>query len=103
MLAAFAPLFVLASALPLVAAPLRYPYAPRFGEVNGEPAVWAIDTAPEAALAAGIGIVGLLVGLHLANLIAGGARLMAVALLGDEAGGETAETDDGDGDRPGPD
>ncbi|QKG91629.1 sensor domain-containing protein [Halorubrum salinarum] len=92
---AFAPLAVLSRSLALVAAPARYPYAPQFGEVNGEPAVWAIDTAPEAALAAGVGVVGLLVGLHLTNLIAGGARLMAVALLG-----ESDESDDGDdGDR----
>jgi hypothetical protein len=100
--AAFVPLALLANALPLVAAPLRYPYETTLGEVNGEPAVWAIDTAPEAALAAGIGFVALLFGLHLTNLLAGGARLMAVALLGDEAGGGTAETDR-DGDRPGPD
>jgi hypothetical protein len=92
---ALAPLVVLARSLALVGAPVRYPYAPQFGEVNGEPAVWAIDTAPEAALATGVGVVGLLVGLHLTNLIAGGARLMAVALLG-----ESDESDGGDdGDR----
>ncbi|RLM52254.1 sensor domain-containing protein [Halorubrum sp. Atlit-28R] len=92
---ALAPLAVLARSLALVGAPVRYPYAPQFGEVNGEPAVWAIDTAPEAALATGVGVVGLLVGLHLTNLIAGGARLMAVALLG-----ESDESDGGDdGDR----
>ena len=95
--AAFVPLAVLASALPLVAAPVRYPYETTLGEVNGEPAVWAIDTAPEAALAVGAGVVGLLVGLHLTNLIAGGARLMAVALLGDEAGSEACEEPDGRG------
>ena len=93
-LLAFAPLFVLASALPLVAAPVRYPYEVEFGEVNGEPAVWAIDAAPEAGLAAGLGVVGLLVGLHLTNLIAGSARLMAVAMLGaaadDRSDAETA-------------
>ena len=97
--AAVAPLAVLANALSLVAAPVRYPYAPQFGEVNGEPAVWAIDTAPEAALAAGVGIVGLLVGLHLTNLFAGGARLMAVALLGDEASDGGEGRADGDADR----
>lgn len=95
-LLALAPLAVLASALSLVTAPVRYPYAEQFGEVNGEPVVWTIDTAPEAALGAGIGVVGLLVGLHLANLIAGGARLMAVALLGDGAGsGDEPAGDDG--------
>ena len=89
--AAVAPLAVLANALPLVAAPVRYPYAPQFGEVNGEPAVWAIDTAPEAALATGVGVAGVFVGLHLTNLIAGGARPMAVALLGDDAGSDGGE------------
>ncbi|GAA0719137.1 hypothetical protein J2744_001614 [Halorubrum trapanicum] len=103
-LLAFAPLAVLASALPLVAAPVRYPYSPEFGELNGEPLVWAVDTAPEAALATGLGVVGVLIGLHLTNLIAAGARLMAVSLLGDDAGADgDAGTDgdagaDGDGD-----
>ncbi|MGM0448299.1 MAG: sensor domain-containing protein [Methanobacteriota archaeon] len=98
---AFAPLFVFASALPLVAAPVRYPYAPEFGELNGEPLVWAVDTAPEAALATGLGVVGVFVALYLTNLIAGGARLMAVALLGDDAGAahdgsaDNGERDDG--------
>ena len=95
---AFAPLFVFASALPLVAAPVRYPYAPEFGELNGEPLVWAVDTAPEAALATGLGVVGVFVALHLTNLIAGGARLMAVALLGDDAGAARGgSADNGDG------
>jgi hypothetical protein len=95
-LLALVPLAVLVNALSLVAAPVRYPYETTFGEVNGEPAVWAIDTAPEAALAAGLGVVGLLVGLHLTNLIAGGARLMAVALLGVEAeSGDELAGDDG--------
>jgi hypothetical protein len=94
-LLALVPLAVLAKSLSLAGAPVRYPYETTFGEVNGEPAVWAIDTAPEAALAAGLGVVGLLVGLHLTNLIAGGARLMAVALLGVEAesGDDGAEGD----------
>ena len=35
---ALVPLVILSSALPLIAAPLRYPYAADFGEVNGEPA-----------------------------------------------------------------
>ena len=87
-LLAFAPALVLGNALPLVAAPVRYPFAHQFGEVNGEPVVWTVDAAPEAALAALVGLVGVLLGLHLTNLIAGGARLMAVALLGDDAGGE---------------
>lgn len=93
---AFAPLFVLASALPLVAAPVRYPYAPDVGELNGEPLVWAVETPPEVALATGLGVVGVLVALHLTNLIAGGARLMAVALLGDDAGTVNGGASEGD-------
>jgi len=87
-LLAFAPVLVLGNALPLVAAPVRYPFAQEFGEVNGEPVVWTIDAAPEAALAAAVGVVGVLLGLHLTNLIAGGARLMAVALLGVDGGAD---------------
>ena len=87
-LLAFAPVLVLGNALPLVAAPVRYPFAQEFGEVNGEPVVWTIDAAPEAALAAAVGVVGVLLGLHLTNLIAGGARLMAVAMLGVDGGAD---------------
>jgi len=81
-LLAFAPLFLLASALPLVAAPVRYPYEADFGEVNGEPVTWAIDTLPEALVALPLGVVGVLLALHLANLAAYVSRRMALALLG---------------------
>ena len=83
-LLAFAPVYLLANALPLVAAPLRYPYDVEFGEVNGEPVTWAIDTLPEALIAVPLGAVGVLVALHVANVIAYAARRMAVALLGDQ-------------------
>ncbi|WP_435073128.1 sensor domain-containing protein [Halorubrum sp. HHNYT27] len=79
---AFVPLFLLASALPLVVAPLRYPYTTDFGEVNGEPVTWAIDTLPEALVALPVGVVGVLLALHVANLVAYVARRMAVSLLG---------------------
>jgi hypothetical protein len=79
---AFVPLFLLASALSLVAAPLRYPYTAEFGEVNGEPVTWAIETLPEAVVALALGVVGVLIALHVANLVAYVARRMAVALLG---------------------
>ncbi|ELZ48536.1 two-component system sensor kinase [Halorubrum californiense DSM 19288] len=93
-LLAFAPLFVLSNALTLVAAPVRYPYTTQFGEVDGEPVLWTVDAAPEAALATAIGVVGVFVGLHLTNLIAGGARLMAVGLLdGDAGAGANGSTD----------
>ncbi|MDB2244689.1 hypothetical protein PM076_02550 [Halorubrum ezzemoulense] len=48
------------ASLPVVAAPARYPYARRFGEVNDDPVLWTIDAAPEAALATALGIVSLL-------------------------------------------
>jgi hypothetical protein len=79
---AFVPLYLLASALPLVVAPLRYPYTADFGEVNGEPVWVAIDTLPEALVALPLGIVGVLVALHVTNLVAYVARRMALALLG---------------------
>jgi hypothetical protein len=79
---AFVPVFLLASALPLIAAPLRYPYAAEFGEVNGEPVTWAIDTLPEALVAVPLGVAGVLLALHVANLVAYVARRMALALLG---------------------
>ncbi|MFC7186643.1 sensor domain-containing protein [Halorubrum yunnanense] len=87
---AFVPVFLLANALPLIAAPLRYPYAADFGEVNGEPVTWAIDTLPEALVALPLGVAGVLVALHVTNLVAYAARQMAVALLGrpDAAGSQ---------------
>jgi hypothetical protein len=81
-LLALVPFLLLASALPLVAAPLRYPFEARFGEVNGEPVTWAIDTLPESLVALPLGVAGVLLALHLANLVAYVARRMALALLG---------------------
>ena len=85
MFLAFVPIFGLASALPLVAGPFRYPYTASFGEVNGEPVTWAITTLPEALVGLSLGVVGVVVFLHVSNLIAYVARRMAVALLGDSA------------------
>jgi len=107
---AFVPFFLLASALPLVVAPLRYPYEAEFGEVNGEPVTWAIDTLPEALVALPLGVAGVLVALHLTNLVAYVARRMALALLGrserdgsraavSEAGGGSPAGGDSGGDR----
>ncbi|EMA60397.1 sensor domain-containing protein [Halorubrum kocurii] len=87
---AFVPLVALAFGLPLVLAPLRYPYVATFGESNGEPVTWAIETLPEALLAASVGVIGVLAALHVTNLVAYVCRQMATALLGetteDEAG-----------------
>lgn len=82
---AFVPLFALANGLPLVLAPLRYPYVVDFGESNGEPVTWAIETLPEALLAVPVGIAGVLVALHVTNLVAYVCRRMALALLGASA------------------
>ncbi|MDZ5811133.1 sensor domain-containing protein [Halorubrum sp. AD140] len=82
---AFVPVAALATGLPLVLAPLRYPYVATFGESNGEPVTWAIDTLPEALLAVAVGIGGVLVALHVTNLVAYVCRQMATALLGEPA------------------
>jgi hypothetical protein len=108
---ALVPLVLLGNALSLVAAPLRYPYAADFGEVNGRPVTWPIDTLQESLAAVVIGVAGVLLALHVGNLVAYGARQMAVALLGrrgptgaaaavaiDETGlGADERSDDGDG------
>jgi uncharacterized membrane protein len=81
---AFVPLFVLANGLPLLVAPLRYPYTTRLGEVNDEPVRWSIETFPEALSAALVGVVGIIIMFHLANFSAYLTRHMATALLGVE-------------------
>ena len=75
-------LVVLANALAVVTAPLRYPTTVTFGEFNGEPLTWGIDTLPEVALAVPAGLLGVVVAGHAANGVAHVARRMALALLG---------------------
>jgi hypothetical protein len=79
---ALVPVFMLASGLPLLSAPLRYPFTTRLGELNDEPVRWSIETLPESLLAVAIGVVVILVTLHVANLSAYVTRQMATALLG---------------------
>ena len=67
---AIIPLFALANGLSLLSAPIRYPYVATFGESNGEPITWAIGTLPESLLAVSVGLVGVLVALHVTNLVA---------------------------------
>ena len=106
---AFLLLVVLANGLSLTLSPLRYPYVANFGESNGEPVTWAIDTLPEALIATAIGVVGVLVALHVTNLVAYVCRQMAAALLGeptadDGLSAEESVTVDGPaatGDEPG--
>jgi hypothetical protein len=85
---AIVPLFALANGLSLLLAPARYPYVTEFGESNGEPVTWAIETLPESLLAAAIGVVAVLAALHVTNLVAYVCRQMAIALLGESASGD---------------
>jgi hypothetical protein len=72
-----------ASILELVLVPLRYPTTANFGELNGEPLVWSVDTVPEAALAGALGAVLLLVFVHVANAVAYVCGRISAALLGE--------------------
>jgi hypothetical protein len=69
----------------LLLAPLRYPTDAEFGELNGEPLVWSIETVPEAALAGVLGAALLVVFVHVANAIAYVCGRMSAALLGEPA------------------
>ncbi|AZQ13978.1 sensor domain-containing protein [Halorubrum sp. PV6] len=91
---AIIPLFALANGLSLLSAPIRYPYVATFGESNGEPITWAIGTLPESLLAVSVGFVGVLVALHVTNLVAYASRQMAIALLGEPAAAEGGATGD---------
>lgn len=98
---AIVPLSALANGLSLTLAPARYPYAAEFGESNGEPVTWAIETFPESLLAAAIGVVAVLAALHVTNLVAYVSRQVATALLGESASAETVPL--GDSPPPEPD
>lgn len=71
----------LAQGLSLVSAVVDRPTDIGFGEVNGEPVIWTVETAPEAVLATGAGICLVCLTLHLANGFGYVAERMATALL----------------------
>ncbi|MFB6296956.1 MAG: sensor domain-containing protein [Salinirussus sp.] len=73
----------LVQGLTLLSAVVRRPLEVSFGEVNGDPVIWTIETGPEAVLAMGAGAVLVLLVTHLANGFGYAAQRMAVALLGD--------------------
>lgn len=75
----------------LVSAVVRRPFNVNFGEVNGEPVTWTIETLPETALAVGIGTVLVLLTLHLANGFGYVAERMALALLGEQTAESTTD------------
>lgn len=78
-------LFVLATAASMLTAPLRYPTAVEFGEVNGDPLTWSIETVPEALAAGLFGAALLVLFVHLANAVAYVCGRIAAALLGDSS------------------
>lgn len=75
----------LAQGLSLISVVVRRPHDISFGEVNGEPVIWTVETVPETVLAIGAGIGLVLMVLHLANGFGYVAVQMAAALLGDPA------------------
>jgi hypothetical protein len=75
----------LVQGLRLLSAGVRRPFDISFGEVNGDPVIWTIETLPETALAMGTGAVLVLLVLHLANGFGYVAERMALALLGGSA------------------
>lgn len=74
----------LAQGVTLLMTGVRRPVDISFGEVNGDPVIWTVETVPEAALAMGTGAVLVLLVLHLANGFGYVAERMALALLGEQ-------------------
>ena len=75
----------------LISAVVRRPFDVSFGEVNGEPVTWTVETLPETALAVGVGTILVLLTLHLANGFGYVAERMALALLGEPTEESTAD------------
>ena len=71
-----------ATVLSMMSSVARLPHDVEFGELNGEPVVWSIETLPEAAVAVAIGSAIAVFLVHLTNGFAHVARRMAVSLLG---------------------
>ena len=77
----------LAQGLLLVSAVVSRPTEIGFGEVNGEPVIWTVETVPEAILATGAGLCLIVLTLHLTNGFGYVAERMATALLGSPTAG----------------
>jgi len=75
-------LIAFSTAFSMVSAVVRRPHEIEFGELNGEPVVWTVETLPETALAVVIGLVGMIFLAHLANGFAYVAGRMSITLLG---------------------
>ena len=76
--------YALFQGLSMLSTLVRRPHGIDFGEVNGEPVVWSVETLPEAGLAAVAGLVLVLLVVHLANGFGYAAARMATALLGSQ-------------------
>lgn len=76
-------LYGLYQGIAMISTIVRRPVDLEFGEVNGEPVTWTIETVPEVAMAVPIGVVLVLVALLLTNAFAYVAARMAEALLGE--------------------
>jgi hypothetical protein len=74
-------LFAFATVVSLVSAVVRLPHTIEFGEVNGDPVIWTVETLPEAALAMLLGLVSGLFLLHLTNGFASVTHRITTALL----------------------
>ncbi|UWG47573.1 Histidine kinase, HisKA_3 family [Halanaeroarchaeum sp. HSR-CO] len=81
----------LVQGLTLLSAVVRRPLKVSFGEVNGNPVIWTIETVPETALAMGTGAILVLLVLHLANGFGYVAERMAMSLLGSSVEGSDIE------------
>jgi hypothetical protein len=77
--------------LTLISAVVRRPLDVSFGEMNGEPMIWSIETVPETVLAVVTGAILVLLVMHLANGFGYVAERMAIALLGNSAGDSSTE------------
>jgi len=73
-------LFAFTTVVSMLTAVGRLPHVVEFGEANGEPVTWTIETVPEAVLAAAVGLLLGLFLVHLTNGFAYVSRRMADSL-----------------------
>jgi hypothetical protein len=74
-------LFAFATAVSMMSSILRRPHDVEFGEVNGDPVVWTVETLPEAVLATAVGVAVAVFLVHLTNGFGYVARRMSRSLL----------------------
>lgn len=74
--------YVVYQGLSMITTIIRRPVEITFGEVNGEPVVWTVNSLVDVAIAVPAGIVVVLVAIHLTNGFAYVAGRMSEAMLG---------------------